>query len=382
MSRTLHPPRLSNRFPIRLPNRFPLRRLPGSVPCWRASVLPHLRGRPLAIVAAALATAFAATPASAWGPDGHHTVGALADRLIAGTPAAAHVHELLDGLSLRDAAVWADCAKGVDPAKDYRYASPGRYPECAVFETADGEAEMSDFVRRNDQNCARKPTEESCHKQYHYTDIAIQRTRYTLGPTGTRPDDIVAAVVAATRMLQRGSAPPPFDFRSPREALLLLAHYVGDIHQPLHVGAIYLDAAGRRVDPDAGAPDAATATRGANQIITVDAVTDERCANLHRVWDDIPARLDDTRIDAAWLARARAVARSMGPLDAWPAAWATESLGQARRAMAGLQFGPLSGGDWTVTPPPSYRARMASVKRAALTRAGARLAQLLLAIWP
>jgi hypothetical protein len=33
-------------------------------------------------------------------------------------------------------------------------------------------------------------------------------------------------------------------------ALILLAHYVADIHQPLHVGAEYFDQLGRVVDPD------------------------------------------------------------------------------------------------------------------------------------
>jgi hypothetical protein len=32
-------------------------------------------------------------------------------------------------------------------------------------------------------------------------------------------------------------------------ALILLAHYVGDIHQPLHVGAEYFDVQGRIADP-------------------------------------------------------------------------------------------------------------------------------------
>jgi len=33
-------------------------------------------------------------------------------------------------------------------------------------------------------------------------------------------------------------------------AVILLAHYVGDIHQPLHVGAEYFDQAGHATDPD------------------------------------------------------------------------------------------------------------------------------------
>ena len=33
-------------------------------------------------------------------------------------------------------------------------------------------------------------------------------------------------------------------------ALILLAHYIADIHQPLHVGAEYFDQQGRVVDPN------------------------------------------------------------------------------------------------------------------------------------
>ena len=40
--------------------------------------------------AAAFAIALLTSAAHAWGPDGHHTVGAIADRLVAGTNAQAH----------------------------------------------------------------------------------------------------------------------------------------------------------------------------------------------------------------------------------------------------------------------------------------------------
>ncbi len=33
-------------------------------------------------------------------------------------------------------------------------------------------------------------------------------------------------------------------------ALILLAHYIADIHQPLHVGAEYFDQQGQVADPD------------------------------------------------------------------------------------------------------------------------------------
>ena len=77
-----------------------------------------------------------------------------------------------------------------------------------------------------------------------------------------RSHDVVSAINAAIAVLQGSASPSPVSFTSKREALRVLAHYVGGIHQPLHVGAIYLDASGHEVDPDAGTYDPATKTQG------------------------------------------------------------------------------------------------------------------------
>jgi hypothetical protein len=333
-------------------------------------------------VAAAALMAWPGLPASAWGPDGHHTVAAIAEGLIAGSNAAARVEALLAGVGLRDAAVWADCAKGIDPKKGFAYTSAGRFPECKVFETPAGEAEMADFVRRNDTNCPRQPGDESCHRQYHYTDEAIQRSTYAQGKAGTRDFDIVAAVAAAAGVLAGRPAPAPFAIRDEREALLLLTHYVGDIHQPLHVGAIYLDAQGARVDPDAAGLDEATVTRGGNQIFTVNPATNRRSANLHQTWDDLPESLGPGHVGPKWLAQARRLHPTPGPWSAWPASWASDTLQRARQAYAGLRFGAEQGGEWSVTLACAYSDRMSAIKQQQLTAAGAHLAQLLRAIWP
>ena len=137
-------------------------------------------------VAAGIACTLVCQMSHAWGPDGHHTVGALADQLITGTHAEAQVKTILGSLSLANAAVWADCAKGVNP-KTFVYSGEGKYPECKVFETTTGEAEMSDFVQRN-STCVVKPGEEACNKQYHYTDVNIAQSKYKLGLVGTRDD--------------------------------------------------------------------------------------------------------------------------------------------------------------------------------------------------
>jgi len=336
------------------------------------------RLRSIALLAIAL---FAAT-ARAWGPDGHHTVGAIADRLIAGTDAETHVKTLLGGLTLEQAAVWADCAKGVDPRKDFTYTSAGKYPECALFETPQGEVEMIDFVRRNDTNCPRVPGDESCHKEYHYTDEAIQREHYRLGDVGTRDFDVVAAITAAIAVLKGEPAPAPFDIKDKREALLLLDHYIGDVHQPLHVGAVYLDAHGAVVDPSQGTFDRATSTQGGNGITTNHVAASGRAENLHSRWDAVPESLRSSHIDDAWLAQARAVPPTRGPIAGWSTTWADETLARAREALKDLAFGPQANGLRAVNLDGRYDDSMMSVKKQQLTEAGARLAQTLRAIWP
>jgi S1/P1 Nuclease len=318
----------------------------------------------------------ASSQAFAWGPDGHHTVGAIADRLIAGSHAATEIKKILGGLSLQDASVWADCAKGIDPRKNYTYQTEGQYPECKIYETPALEAEMSDFVRRNDKNCVPKPGEESCHKQYHYTDVAIQHDHYDRNFVGTRDDDIVAAISAATHVLKGDPAPAPFSFKNKREALLVLTHYVGDIHQPLHVGAVFLDTKGKRVNPDAGTFDQNTSTRGGNEITVIGGKH-----NLHALWDGIPASLTVSHVNAALIKQAEAIPATNGQLFDWSTHWADDTLGVARQAFKGLKFSIQQNGHWSTTLPTTYRKRMYDIKKKQLVKAGAHLAQLLQTIW-
>ncbi|HMK21930.1 MAG TPA: S1/P1 nuclease [Terriglobales bacterium] len=324
-----------------------------------------------------LVAAFVSGTAYGWGPEGHQTIARIASDLIAGSNAETQVRTLLGSVTLVDAAVWADCAKGVNPTT-LQYQGAGRFPECAVFETPEGEAAMVDFVRRNATNCVIKPAEEICHKQYHYSDVAIQHMTYQASFVGARNDDIVAAVIAVTHVLKGDPAPAPFSIKDKPEALRLLAHYAGDIHQPLHVGAIYLDAQGNEIDPDAGTFDPATATRGANNIMVLPGTK----RNLHATWDAIPASLKMSRVNAAWLSAARAVPASSGSDLAWPQQWASDSVAEASQAFSGLAFGPLASGHWTVTLPSGYSRTMSAIKKRQLTRGGARLAKLLQDIFP
>lgn len=316
-----------------------------------------------------------ASTALAWGPDGHKMIGGIADRLIAGKRAEKEVKALLGPFTLEEVSVWADCAKGVVPGKNYEYAPNRHYQECAVFETSEGKAEMSDFVRRNDKQCNPKSTEESCHKQYHYTNVSITNDKYCQGCVGTSDHDIVHLIKAAIMVLQGKPCPRPIQIKDKREALFLLAHHVGDIHQPMHAGSIYLDANGKKVNPDVGVYDEKTFTRGGNWIKV-------GSADMHGKWDSVPASINVSRIDARWLDDAANVIKSAGDIELWSFSWASETLGEASNAFNGIVFSNREGNVWTATLPAGYNNTMNSTKKKQVVKAGARLAELLQKIWP
>ena len=336
---------------------------------------------PATVLAAGLL--LAGQQALAWGAAGHMAVGTIADRLIAGTPAALHTRQIL-GSNLRTASVWADCAKGVSTST-FRYEARGQFAECAIYENPASEKQLEAFVRRNHANCGSPHNTESCHKQYHYTDVAIQRSEYRPGYVGTSEHDIVAAINAAIAVLQDRQPPAPFRLVGKREALRLLTHYVGDLHQPLHVAAVYVDAKGNVVDPDEGSFDHRTETRGGNDlVIKVALPPGAKPRKLHAEWDNVYGAVNYDQPPAAVLKSARAVAATPGDVSGWATAWATESLKLGGAAYGGLRYSAESPSrQHVITLPDGYAAGVKiPAQREQVIRAGARLAQLMKAIWP
>ena len=66
----------------------------------------------------------------------------------------------------------------------------------------------------------------------------------------------------------------------------------------------------------------------------------------------------------------------------WSTEWATDAVRAARRAFVGVRFGVKHAGRWPARLPSGYSARINDVKREQVVKAGARLAQLLQAVWP
>jgi hypothetical protein len=270
--------------------------------------------------------------ASAWGFQGHRVTGSIADELLRDSNAAKQVKDILnegnpDGkLTLRLVGPWADCVRSVRRKSDdvFAYEINEEHLEyevpCAPLKAERGR--MEDYAKRNWTNCQDPPS----------------------GAQGTREDDLVSAVGAAIAVLQNRAAPPPFSIKDKKEALILLVHFVGDLHQPLHVGATYLDVDGMPVDPDL-AP--AMETLGGNALV-------DQNVNLHGMWDDIPYDLGDAKTRELMTA-ARAVPPSVGTMDDWAVNWASDSLHIARQAFAGLRFQQTD-------PPPKVKWSVAAVR--------------------
>jgi hypothetical protein len=334
-----------------------------------------MTGRMLAAVLIALVVS--AGHAFAWGYQGHELTGSIADHLL-GTHAKREVAKIL-GFDLRTAGPWADCARSVARLPDGTFKYAPSKPEfripCPSFETPSETARMEDYVSRNWHNCTYEP-KHGCDEAYHFTDVAIQQDAYKLGLVGTSDHDLISAINAAILVLKDQPAPWPFSIRDKKEALFLLAHFVGDLHQPLHVGAIYLDNNGAPVNPDAGTFDPATQTAGGNLITDGD-------KNLHGEWDAIPADLGESA-SADMIAKARAVAPTGGRVEEFTVAWATDSLLVSHEAFAGLTFTRSGTTKWQVhfNDQAAYLANQDRIKREQLAKGGARLAQLLNAIWP
>jgi hypothetical protein len=87
---------------------------------------------------------------------------------------------------------------------------------------------------------------------------------------------------------------------------------------------------------------------------------------------------------------ARSVPASQGPIESWPDAWATDTVLVAQDAFKGLSFQLADPppkpkfNKWTVSfdDHMAYLRSTDAIKRKQLAKGGARLAEILNAIWP
>jgi S1/P1 Nuclease len=326
--------------------------------------------------------------AFAWNANGHEIVGAIADEMLHSNAQQQVAANL--GVNLKTAGPWLDCVKSVHHYADgtFHYVVEPAFEEpCKPF--ASSHAVMQQYVKRNFSQCSylskRKDDdgndyqeEMGCHNTYHFDDVAIQRDHFDRNFEGTNDHDIVAAINAAIAVLRGRPSPPPFNVADKREALFLLAHLIGDLHQPLHVAAVYLDTTGAEVDPDVTHTiDPGTETIGGN-------IIQDNGKNFHSDWDAPPTGFKvEQALDLLPLATAVPVDNSA--VEEWATAWATDTIKVAPQAFAGATFSQSPGKDgWAIAFPDHavYVQNRDTIKRQQLAKAGARLANLLNAIWP
>jgi hypothetical protein len=318
-------------------------------------------------------------------------------------------HALLDGLALEKAAVIADeikgwDKKGVDDPKSFHYSGHRNIDK-----------QLRDFWRANPPTPGVNPGTPS-HHWFHYTDVpVVPAQRYRDGYAGRNKWDIVHMIPFCIQVLQ-GRVPEQNERRiSKPVALILLAHYVADIHQPLHVGAEYFDQQGRVVDPDKDK--SALGDEGGNTF-TLELTDEPRRGRgihkkkFHAFWDYdavnalFPAALSTLR-KREFLAEIEPLKRELVhemvihepanwrmpahlDINNYAEAWADEILLIAREAYSRLQFTDVhpqqeegrivaagQAVEKTTADQMNYRAWAPDVVRQELHKAGWRLAELL-----
>jgi hypothetical protein len=289
-------------------------------------------------------------PALGYGNRGHRMVGAIADRRLQQNPTVrAKVHVLLSGLTLETVAVYPDTIiKPLDNTATRNVFS--RHPELSGKRSL--VKELTAFWQANHDFPLPRP-HENRHRMAHYTDVPVMGTlKYQDGGVGQQQYDIVHAIPRCIRILQ-AEATSDDDERqiSKAVAVVLLAHYVGDIHQPLHVGAEYFNHAGQPVDPVVVA--GALADTGGNDIhFRFHPPHHSEGRNLHAFWDEDAVDLAFPGADDATYAKDLATSEPAGwqpaagvDISKWAEVWANEILPVARDAHTAATF------DGIATPP-------------------------------
>lgn len=159
---------------------------------------------------------------------------------------------------------------------------------------------------------------------------------------------------------------------------MLLTHFVGDLHQPLHVGAIYLDPDdGSVVDPDTGTFDPKTDTFGGNVIVGTG-------GNLHHQWDSTKFALTDPDAIGALASQAKLVGTSDDDFAKWAEQWASDTIMVVQQSFQGISFSAKGGKGWPLSfeDRSGYLHEMQAIQKQQVVKAGARLAKLLTTIWP
>ena len=283
-------------------------------------------------IAVLLTVCLFAVSGYSYGLRGHQLVGAIADRRLAKNQTVANkVKRLLSGLTLEQAATLPDSIKGWDDCRR----PPSNKP---VTNKKRINTELRAFLNAN--LCSSNPS----HHEFHYTDVPVfGNEKYADGKVGRSEFDIVQMIPFCIRVL-KGQEPETNSRAITKSiAVILLAHYLGDIHQPLHVGAEYFNAAGKPFEPNMNNKGFADQGGGKLTLFTLVNGKEESAGKFHGYWDG--QTVENAFGTASNATVAQRLARKApqnwrltGGAETWAEQLANEILPMAREAHDRLEF--------------------------------------------
>lgn len=309
-----------------------------------------------------------ATPTFAWGDRGHRTVGHIAQLHLNNTNTLTRINQILrSGETLASIATWADSVK----RKTF---GPGaKHPD----------SDTQHFLRQAANRSNRK---------WHFVDLPLNCAGYNACNDFTSSTDIVHMINLCITKLQGGNVPQ----FTRRNALRMLVHLVGDLHQPLHVGVGFINVEGADGtiqivrDPAQIRLFDFPHDVGGNKLLITDAVS----SNLHSYWDgDL---VEDVRVNRTIPTFATALKNEVPPQPAWSATgavktWAAQWAGDSLRVSDAQVYNSIAIVNevliddepaYNVTRDANYGTNNQPIVKEQLAKGGFRLARLLQAIFP
>ncbi|HEX8267138.1 MAG TPA: S1/P1 nuclease [Pyrinomonadaceae bacterium] len=152
-------------------------------------------------------------PAFAWGDKGHKTVGQVAQLYLDAMTRQKLAQIMKQGDTLANMSIWAD------QVKRRRFGANANDPD------EDTQAFLRDM--RNKDN-----------RDWHFVDLPLDCQSYSACPQFQDKFDVVHVIDNCIVVLQGGTNFPNLNKRN---ALRMLVHLIGDMHQPLHVGVGFIN---------------------------------------------------------------------------------------------------------------------------------------------
>ena len=222
---------------------------------------------------------------------------------------------------------------------------------------------------------------------WHFINLPLGTTSYQQITRFDGVDNIVRAISRCIGVLE-ASSPRPEDFTKP-QALRLLVHFVGDIHQPLHCGTgfyTFSESGTPRLDIEPESAFGKPNDRGGNLLY----YGTNAIQQLHALWDKVLVEEVDGSFDYRVLAEflkksylPKEIGRTPGDYHEWARLWAIDSVRIAALAYRGISFGIAEfGADGSlsrieISLQPGYHESNKARAALQLAKAGVHLAQLL-----